>query len=69
MDGTRHEVLRRRRVELYRIRRTNETPAEADKRRRRQREYARRRRAQIAERRRQEMALSTHNQYVIKLAT
>jgi len=29
MDGTRHEVLRRRRVELYKIRRANETPAEA----------------------------------------
>jgi len=69
MDATRHEALQRRRGELYRIRRANETPEEADKRRRRQREYARRRHAQITERRRQEMAQSTHNQYVIKLAS
>jgi len=31
MDATRHEALRRRRGELYRIRRANETPEEGGK--------------------------------------
>ena len=64
-SGTYQEALRRRR-ELYTIRRANETPLEAEERRRRQREYARRRCAQITERQRQEnYSQSTQNQYVI----